>query len=191
MPGDEITNFGTQPPHGEEKGGFGKVGKWVGTLIVLIALGGGWYWLQNTEQIVIPEDPKPQEENEVAAYFTQTLQDTFVEEVAQPIEGFEPQMFLQIYPGLLPGDFNGVEALQGVYQVQDGEIIFIEIADGPIHSAGRAISRIGMTVLFEQVMTRFDVAEPTQEDVDIVLQFLREPPTLEEGGEIEEIIEPV
>ncbi len=41
-----------------------------------------------------------------------------VEKVGQPIEGFEPGMFLTVFSKLDEKDFDGVEAAQGVYTLQ-------------------------------------------------------------------------
>lgn len=178
MYGEEIKNFGTKPPKKEPPKGRGWV---IGLIVLILALGGGWYLFQNIEPIDLPETEVEPKENEVLEYFSTTLQDTFVNEVAQPIEGFQPQMFMQVFPGLTNEDFDGVEALQGIYHIEDGELVFIDVLNGePPHSAGQAISEEGMETLFNNVMERYEITNPTKEVARHILELLDEAPRGEE-----------
>ena len=49
-----------------------------------------------------------------AEVFTFTLEEEVRKKIGQPIEGYEPQMFLEVFPGLVATDFEGVEASSSV-----------------------------------------------------------------------------
>ena len=61
---------------------------------------------------------------ELNNYFKEQAISLIVSRVGQPIEGFEPFMFMRAFPGLVPKDFENVEALQGIYSVQGNNIQF-------------------------------------------------------------------
>lgn len=108
----------------------------------------------------------------VTQYFIEQLNRRFINEVGQPIEGFEPQMYMQIFPGILPGDFSGVEASQGIYSLEQGELIF-KITETPEHSAARAITPAGMHTLLENISRRLQKPVDTTSDVDWLVGFLQ------------------
>lgn len=114
----------------------------------------------------------PENKAEVVEYFSEEMQNKFVTEVAQPIEGFEPQMFREVYPGLVAQDFDEVEALLGNYEVQNGEIAFVLDQSQPEHSAARAISPQGMYTLLMNVSDRLNTPTETKTDIDALLAAL-------------------
>lgn len=126
---------------------------------------------------VLPDEPRMhndfqnEETDELYAYIISEMQNMFIEEVGQPIEGFEPEMFLQIYDGLREEDFNNVEASQGVYQFENGELIFVFEGDLE-HSAARAITDDGMKMLITNVGERLEVSLDSEGDADFILETI-------------------
>ena len=106
-----------------------------------------------------------------ATHFAEVMQQTYVEEGGHPIEGIEPMMFIEVYPGLSEEDFDGVEASQGVYAYTDGELTFTQ-TEQPEHSAARAITEEGMETLLANVSERLDLPAETTEDIDTILTEL-------------------
>lgn len=104
-----------------------------------------------------------------ATYFAEKLREKFTEEIGQPIEGIEPGMLLAAYSTFEPNDFEGVEAIQGIYDVVDEELLF-EQTETPEHSAARAISEDGMSTLFLNLTSRLDIQATTTEAVDMLLE---------------------
>ncbi len=86
--------------------------------------------------------------------FTEAMRAKTIAEVGQPIEGFEPSMFMQAYPGLTAQDFNGVDALIGRYVVVNGEVQYDLNGEQELHSAARAISDEGMAQLLGNILAR-------------------------------------
>ena len=108
----------------------------------------------------------------VGGFFTSSIEEIYVQEVGQPIEGFEPGMYLSHFPGIRPSDFEGVIAEQGVYRVQDGEVVLDE-NDEPQHSAGGAITSNGMKTLLLNIAVRTELPVATGSDVDDLLESIR------------------
>jgi len=57
-------------------------------------------------------------------YFKSQLEFKIIQNFGQPIEGFEPFMFLREFSGLNESDFNNVRASLGVYHLIDGKLEF-------------------------------------------------------------------
>jgi hypothetical protein len=102
----------------------------------------------------------------VIEHFTGELRNGVIERIGQPIEGFTPQLFMQAYPGLVPEDFNDVDALLGKYEVLNGSIEFIMDEEDLIHSAYDAISDEGMLTLLNNIEAREDLEISTLTEVD-------------------------
>jgi hypothetical protein len=89
--------------------------------------------------------------------FTEAIRSKFVAEQGQPIEGFEPWMFMRVWPGLTAQDFNNVDALIGIYRYQNGEIVYDLNGEVELHSAARAISDEGMAELLFNIANRLNL----------------------------------
>lgn len=113
---------------------------------------GGLELLVKTEQ---EEEQKTIKINpDIVDVFRFTLEDEVKKKIGQPVEGYEPQMFLTAFPGLVETDFNGVDASIGHYEIIDGRLQHINDEKGPVHSAAGAITRRGMVTLLDNVAKR-------------------------------------
>ena len=75
-------------------------------------------------------------------YFSKKMYQQFVNEIGKPIEGMTPRMHMAVWPGLVAGDFNGVEAKNGVYITdQNNKAIF---KGKKIYSASDVITPTGI-----------------------------------------------
>ncbi len=103
------------------------------------------------------------------------LQEAVRIEVGQPIEGYEPQMFMAVFPGLKPHDFDGVEAQIGVYRYdyEKDELVHDLGEMDLIHSAAPAISEEGMNTLFANVTYRMGFDIPHYASVEEVVSKLK------------------
>jgi len=117
-----------------------------------------------------PEGPTPIT-NEIDIAFRNQLEESVRTEMGQPIEGYEPAMFMQVFPNLEPVDFDGVDALIGYYEYEDG-VLQHEIGDVElIHSAAGAISDVGYKILLQNIEQRLELS--TEVDVEAVIQILQ------------------
>ena len=74
------------------------------------------------------------------------------------------------YPGLLPADFEKVNAYQGSYSVEDGELLFT----GNAASNSAVLEQDGMRTLLNNVSRRLEIPLNTEADVDRILRKLEE-----------------
>lgn len=120
----------------------------------LLLYSGGFTYLE--QQFSTPP-PEPGLRPEVAETFRATLEARVQEEIGVPIEGYEPSMFLQVFPGLTESDFDGVEASIGKYVMENGRLTYESDHAKLIHSAAKAISRRGMETLYHNVAARVGI----------------------------------
>jgi hypothetical protein len=104
--------------------------------------------------------------------FTTKTRNKVIAELGQPIEGFEPFMFLEVYPGLEESDFDGVDAFIGVYRFKNGELTHEMDNTQPFHSAATAISDEGMATLLDNVSSRLGISIETGSDVAEIIEAI-------------------
>ena len=94
-------------------------------------------------------------------------------EIGQPIEGYEPAMLLQVFPGLAPADFDGVDASIGQYVYTADELRYEPEEGVPMHSAGPSLTTLGFGQLLGNVVERLAVY-PDDRTVETVMLQLRQ-----------------
>lgn len=99
-----------------------------------------------------------------AAYFTEQMREKVLREIGQPIEGFDQDLFIRVYPGLVAQDFIGVETLGR------------RNPPGVVTSADAAITDYGMATLLENIARRAKLPIVTNSDIDAVLNFIGRTP---------------
>lgn len=107
-------------------------------------------------------------------YFNDRLQGRYLSLVGQPIEGFRPNMFMQVWPGLTESDFDQVETIGGKYEFKNGSLIYTERAGGVKTSADEAITGKGMETLLENLSGRLSMSLVDSADLDNLLAYLIE-----------------
>lgn len=122
----------------------------------VLAGGGGLYFFEcyKHQQAMRDEAFVQAMEPSVVDVFRFTLEEEVKKKLGQPVEGYEPQMFLEVFPGLALTDFDGVESNAGLYQVENGELSFVPDASKLQHSASGAIGKQGLATLLENVAAR-------------------------------------
>lgn len=94
---------------------------------------------------------------EVQYAFKTTLKNEVNTKIGVPIEGYEPPMFLQVFPGLTETDFEGVEASIGHYTIEEGRLVHKTDTTKLIHSAAKAITDRGLDRLLGNIAVRLKV----------------------------------
>lgn len=112
------------------------------------------------------------DETAVAEYFKGRVTTVAVEKMGQPIEGFDAGLLMDAYPGLETEDFDGVQTLEGHYEVENGEMSFVRDVEQPISSAERAVSSAGYRTLLRNVSLRLDMDPETERDVDELIKAI-------------------
>lgn len=135
--------------------------KIIDTVLTLNLLGiilfGAYLWWSGQLQIEYTE-PKPTTSYYSPTEAAQLLGDTLREEVDRqigvPIEGYEPQMFLSIFPGLAATDFEGVQASIGKYVVVEGQLVHVLPPNVLVHSAAASVTQRGVETLLINIAAR-------------------------------------
>lgn len=94
---------------------------------------------------------------EVQTMFAETLKSEVDAEQGVPIEGYEPFMFMEAFPGLTPTDFEGVQASIGNYTVQGGKLVHVLDESRLVHSSAKAVTDEGLHTLLGNISVRLKV----------------------------------
>ncbi len=94
---------------------------------------------------------------EVQTAFRATLKNEVIAKQGMPIEGFEPSMFLRVFPGLTETDFEGAEASIGHYTIEAGKLVHKTDDTKLIHSAAKALTDRGLDTVLANVSVRLKV----------------------------------
>lgn len=109
---------------------------------------------------------------DVVDVFRFTLEDEVRKKIGAPSEGFEPYMFLEVFPGLVETDFKGVASSVGGYLIVDGRLVHKLDDTKLVHSAAKAITRSGFQVLLANISNRIDVDLATSGTITDVMSAL-------------------
>ena len=144
----------------------------IGLVIIFNALfvfSGGLDLLVKTEQVAEHEN---EVDAEIVDVFRFTLEDEVRKKVGLPDEGYEPAMFLQVFPGLVETDFEGVQASIGGYVMKEGRLVHKLDESKLVHSAAQAITRPGFTTLLENVSKRIGINLSTDGTITDIMSAL-------------------
>lgn len=94
---------------------------------------------------------------DVQTVFKATLKNEVIAKQGMPVEGFEPFMFLKVFPGLTETDFEGAEASIGHYTIEGGQLVHKTDDTKLIHSAAKALTDRGLDTVLANVSVRLKV----------------------------------
>ncbi|MAZ29905.1 hypothetical protein CL655_01345 [bacterium] len=94
---------------------------------------------------------------ETEQLFIATVREEVDRQLGQPIEGYTPDMFLAVFPGLVATDFEDVEASIGKYVVVEGQLVHVTPPNTPLHSAAEAVSSRGLATLLRNIAERTQI----------------------------------
>lgn len=140
------------------------------SLILLAVVMVGTLLYAFTREVTGPVVAVP-DNSALSEYFRERLTSLGVEDIGQPIEGFDANLLIMAFPGILPADFNGVETLEGRYAVgSDNEITFVRGEGQPISSAERAISAEGYATLLDNLSARLQLSVADETSIDELIR---------------------
>ncbi len=135
--------------------------KYILFVTVLLALNLTFWYVGGTDRIamyIAPDRVSTVHTDPVLLdVFVYTLEEEVQQKIGQPIEGYEPSMFLEVFPGLVETDFEGVEASIGFYTISQGRLVHELGAPELVHSAAGAVTRRGMETLLHNVASRLEI----------------------------------
>jgi hypothetical protein len=111
--------------------------------------------------------------SDIEIYFRNELYEQAVENAGGfPIEGFNPGLYMVAFPGFIPEDFGGAEAIGGIWAFNQ-ELKWIEFnLGGPITSADGTLNDKGLNVLLKNLEKRFEITANSEVDVDQIISML-------------------
>lgn len=138
-------------------------------LIILLAL----VWaVFNGQETGLPIDEDSGSVTSDASYFQEQIIEQGIADIGMPIEGFDNNLLIMAYPGLMPEDFEDVEAFEGVYEVRNDEAEFVRQTEMPVTSAERTISDEGYATLLANLSQRLEMPIETESDVDAIIEAI-------------------
>lgn len=117
-------------------------------------------------------DEKQAEEEPQTAYFEEQLTTRGVADIGQPIEGFDANLLILAFPGLVPTDFSGVQTLEGHYEISDGELAFVRREGAMVSSAERMLVAEGYALLLANLSQRLRMPVATEAEVDALIDAI-------------------
>jgi hypothetical protein len=133
----------------------------LGVVIIVIGFSVLYYSFVSTEQ----KDTNP----EITQYFQEEMFKASTSGGLIPIEGFDAGLLLGAFPDLVAADFDGVQAFEGVYTIEDNQAVFKRTQSQPISSAESTVSTEGYVTLLENVSTRLNLPVQTEADIDALI----------------------
>jgi len=106
-------------------------------------------------------------------YFGQAMFKAGTEDGLIPIEGFDAGLLMGKFEGLVAMDFDGVEAFEGVYSLDDGKVVFERTKPQPISSAETTVSEAGYATLLQNVSARLELSVRTEAEIDALIAKLK------------------
>lgn len=122
--------------------------------------------------IITLKAQEPMSEENLARYFENRLIDLGVEDIGQPIEGFDSNLLILAFRGLQNEDFENVEALEGEYRIASGTLEFIRNASSPVSSAERTLSSSGYATLLKNLSARLNLTPTSTAAIDSLIASL-------------------
>lgn len=111
---------------------------------------------------------------ELAKYFQDKLYKTATDIMdAMPIEGFDVQLYLSVYKNMEQQDFDGVQAFEGVYEIQNGQAVFVRTKPQPVSSAQSTISDEGYVTLLKNISNRLELQVKTETGINTLIEVLK------------------
>lgn len=113
-------------------------------------------------------------------YFAKIIQDGVINKMGgPPIEGFEPFMFMEAYPGLHASDFNCVKTDGGFYITRDDRIIFISERMHARSTIDHSITPYGMNRMLQNISDRLGLPWPhANAEVGVIIDAISAFPIL-------------
>jgi hypothetical protein len=137
-------------------------------LTIIVVIGAGIFlslnaYIYNEKQVDIPE---------TASYFQERMVELGVSDIGQPIEGFDANLLMRAFPGLVPDDFEGVMTFEGHYVVEGDQVLFVRDKKQPTTSAEETVSEEGYGILLINTSQRLGLPIITESEVDTLIDVL-------------------
>ena len=92
-----------------------------------------------------------------------------------PIEGFNPGLYQNAFPGIMDSDFSETDAVNGHWIFENEELEFVREGSGFETSADGTLTREGTLKLLENIQRRLLIQINSEKDIDDLLDDLSVP----------------
>lgn len=138
-------------------------------VIIVVILVAGFVYVNTT---LVSDDEVLENEvmntsSELSEYFGDRMVTLGVLDVGHPIEGFDAGLLMKAFPGLRSKDFEGVDAVGGHYELENGSQTFVSATDASVSSARGTVKNY--EELFDNLVKRIDVRVRNKKDVDAII----------------------
>ncbi|XKT74827.1 MAG: hypothetical protein ACJKTH_01945 [Patescibacteria group bacterium UBA2163] len=137
-------------------------------VVLLVVLIGGFFLFNH----YVYTEKQASGNEALAVYFSEEIFERATSDGMIPIEGYDAGLLLAEFPSLVVEDFDGVETFEGVYHIENGELVFNRQFEQPVSSAERTISQDGYSMLLTNVSERLNMPIQTQEEINTVIDVL-------------------
>lgn len=121
--------------------------------------------------------PAPEDQN--LDFFINQIQEKGVENLgAHPIEGFNPELYKRAFPGLIDSDFEGTDAIGGIWEFENNELKFSKSSpQGLITSADGTLTNKGLEALLKNLEIRLNTSPDSKENINKIINMIETSPT--------------
>jgi hypothetical protein len=155
---------------------FRRVLDWVLTLnLILVTVLAVYFWWTGQLRIEVqPATTTTQQSVDAVTtnLFNTTIRSEVDRQLGAPENGYTPDMFITVFPGLTTTDFEDVEAGVGKYVVVEGQLVHVMPPNVPRHSAVAAITSRGFTTLLQNVAARGQINLATNGTITDIMEML-------------------
>jgi len=143
------------------------------TVVAIALIIGGFFAFNNYIYHEKQGDGSEEEPGMLAEYFSQQMFAKATENGLIPIEGFDAQLLMGAYPGLIPEDFEGVQSFEGIYHVENGELVHARTQAEPVSSAATTVSKEGYGTLLENLSARLNFPIYNESNIDTLIEQIQ------------------
>jgi len=141
--------------------------KGITTLVVIIAIiVVGFYFFGSSK------DDSTEKTDSISAYFQEQMISRGIADIGHPIEGFDANLLVIAFPGLLESDFHNVKSFEGHYEYNAETLEFVREQAEPVSSAEQTISDEGFATLLQNLEARLEKEIQNESDVDTLINSI-------------------
>jgi len=122
--------------------------------------------------LLMGKNQQNEDNGQLSGYFEERLITLGIEDIGMPIEGFDANLLMAAFPGIMPKDFSGVATPEGVYVFEDGKIRFQRTNNEMITSAERTLDRSGYAALLKNISKRLGFVVNSTAQIDALIDVL-------------------
>ncbi len=105
------------------------------------------------------------------------IQLTIESQEAIPVEGYDPDLYMGVYPALAKEDFDGTEAIGGKWIIgekRENELIFLRNENEEISTADGTLTNEGIKKFLGNIAKRLNIQIENEDDLELLIDKISE-----------------